>query len=102
MPGEDPAWSPDGSVIALATCPTVVCDPTGYQLTFIHPDGSGAVTVPAITGAHESAWAPDGSRLVVRRAFGGLLVTALYTMNPDGSGVLPLIGSFGYFPSWGP
>jgi hypothetical protein len=102
MPGEDPAWSPDGSVIALATCPTVVCDQTGYQLTFIHPDGSGAVTVAAVTGAHESAWAPDGSRLVVRRALGGLIQGGLFTLNPDGSGMLPLIVSFGFLPSWGP
>lgn len=102
MPGEDPAWSPDGSVIALATCPTVVCDPEGYRLTLIHPDGTGAVTLDAVTGAHEPAWAPDGSRIAVRRAFPGAIPGGIYTLNPDGSGIVHLSGPTGNLPSWGP
>jgi hypothetical protein len=102
MPGEDPAWSPDGSVIALATCPTVVCDPDGYQLTLIHPDGTGAVVLAPVTGAHEPAWAPDGSRIALRREMPGHLPGGIYTINPDGSGIVHLSGPSGNFPSWGP
>jgi dipeptidyl aminopeptidase/acylaminoacyl peptidase len=102
MPGEDPAWSPDGSVIALATCPTVVCDPDGYRLTLIHPDGSGAATLDAVTGAHEPAWAPDGSRIALRREMPENLFGGIYTVNPDGSGIVHLLSPSGYLPSWGP
>jgi Tol biopolymer transport system component len=51
----DPAWSPDGSTIALTT-------PAG-QIALVGADGSGSPLTPPPGAARAPAWSPDGTRL---------------------------------------
>jgi TolB protein len=77
--GTDPAWSPDGSLIASSTCKIVVSA----------PDGSGAheiTTPPAKQCDLHPSWSPDGSQIVFSR--GQTDITAdLYVVNADGTGL---------------
>jgi tricorn protease-like protein len=77
--GNEPAWSPDGSLIASSTCKIVVSA----------PDGSGAHTIttpPAKQCDAHPSWSPDGSKIVFSR--GHIDVTAdLYVVNADGTGL---------------
>ncbi|HEX3454124.1 MAG TPA: hypothetical protein VHS03_05825 [Gaiellaceae bacterium] len=77
--GNEPAWSPDGSLIASSTCKIVVSAPDGT--------GSHAITTPPAKqcDSHPS-WSPDGSQIVFSR--GQTDVTAdLYVVNADGTGL---------------
>jgi TolB protein len=77
--GSEPAWSPDGSMIASTTCKIVVSA----------RDGSGAHTIttpPAKQCDSHPSWSPDGSQIVFAR--GETNVTDdLYVVNADGSGL---------------
>jgi TolB protein len=75
----DPAFSPSGSRIAVAT---------GRGLGFMDADGGNYSELPPLAGpAYEPAWAPDGRRLV----FGaGGEAEDLYAVNRDGTGVRQL------------
>jgi Big-like domain-containing protein/WD40 repeat protein len=108
-PGEDPVWSPDGTVIAMATCPSP-CDQDDYQVSFIHPDGSGLTTATALRGVHQPAWSRDGSKLAVRviifPSIGIPAQSNLWSLNADGSGPVQLsehlTGPGDHLPTWGP
>ena len=64
----EPAWSPDGSLLAVAQAGSVYT---------IRPDGSHPQLV--LRDASQPAWSPDGKRLFVERT--GVLMT----VRPDGS-----------------
>src|SRR5207248_1918243 len=53
VPTGDPAWSPDGKQIVIAS----------GGLTVVRPDGTrvGGIAVPAGTTASAPAWSPDGT-----------------------------------------
>ena len=77
--GDEPAWSPDGSLIASSTC----------KIGVSAPDGSGARTItspPAKQCDSHPSWSPDGSQIVFSR--GQTDVTGdLYVVNADGTGL---------------
>jgi hypothetical protein len=75
----DPAWSPDGRVIAYARSlhegtPTIV---------LVRPDGSGA---RPLTQGRSPSWSPDGKRLAF--ALGG----SVYEIRADGRGRKRILG----------
>lgn len=95
----DPAWSPDGSTILFVRSKSDVegLNPPGYTPGSPTPD---VISMVALDGnrrigseVHEIGmvdlavqdleWSPDGTRLL----FSG---TAIYTMKPDGTQVVPL------------
>lgn len=104
--GGDPAWSPDGSRIAFSS------NQGGpFGIFVMNADGSGItrLTTPDYSDA-QPAWSPDGVKIAFARAeccsyddFGFVtgLVSNIYVMNADGSGVTRLI-SDGSDPAWSP
>jgi TolB protein len=54
--GSEPAWSPDGRMIAFGR---------GTQLWVMNADGTDARALEGVRGA-EAAWAPDGKRIVFK------------------------------------
>jgi Tol biopolymer transport system component len=76
--GGRPAWSPDGTLLALA------CGPHG--LCTAHADGTGLTTL-ATDSAHFPAWSPDGTRILfeIDRRSQGSDGPNLYSIGIDGS-----------------
>jgi hypothetical protein len=92
---QDPAWSPDGSLIAFAAS---VQSDYAWEIFLIGADGSDLRRVTAYDGYDMGpVWSPDGSMIAFtsdrfrgpdrREHQGGLP----YVMNVDGSGVRPLL-----------
>jgi TolB protein len=94
------AWSPDDSRFAWAAW-----DVDSWNEVFvINADGTGLTNISNNPNQPDDdpAWSPDGRRIAFFSSRGG--VFGIYTMNPDGTGVQPLIvgpGSNAY-PSWSP
>jgi Tol biopolymer transport system component len=76
-PGRVPAWSPDGSTIALET---------GFDISLVNPDGTGLRHLPAQGYVYGPVWSPDASKL----AFTG--GNSNYVINADGTGLKQLPG----------
>jgi hypothetical protein len=97
-----PAWSRDGQRLAYGGAPSAYGSP--YWVYISRPDGSNLVEVPA--GLLEMArptWSPD----VVHLTFNGTLTEggwpAVFVVNADGSGRVPLTGAENAFaPEWRP
>jgi Tol biopolymer transport system component len=104
----DPAWSPDGQALVFSS--------TRYGRLNVYsmgPDGRGLRRVTsALAQEFEPAWSPDG-RLIVfasgRDGAGGPLgprglPSSLYTVRPDGSGLVRLTRTPSYDgdPTWAP
>ena len=95
-----PAWAPDGSMIAFVG-PGEPDDagprssPTS-DVWVVRADGSDLRQVTDLPGAVAGPiWSPDGTRLAfTHELFGdmGAWSTALYVVNPDGTGLTALTG----------
>lgn len=89
-PGVDPAWSPDGSVIAYAR---TVGNHT--QIKLRSPDGSGAskVITAGACDHNEPTWSPDGAYIGFVANCGHTLdskIWNLFVIRKDGSGLQQL------------
>ena len=112
---EQPAFSPDGKLLAYVT------DESGNLDIVVQPLGGGAPIRVAATGADEAqpAWSPDGTKLAFcsARDHGGRLNFAIgqwaLTELVDGRGgdlfIVPALGGTavklvedGYYPAWSP
>lgn len=90
----EPAWAPDGSVIAYIHGDTVM-ETTGLYL--INPDGSNKRIIFAGISAHSPSWSPDG-RWIAFANYG-----QIYKIKANGDSLTQLTteGS-NYFPDWSP
>src|SRR5438445_7883429 len=87
-----PAWSPDGSSIAVGR---IVCEPgtempycggaPGFLETVQVADGSSKRLVSVASGLSMPLWSPDGRRIAYTDD------TGLYVVGADGSGALRLV-----------
>lgn len=95
-----PAWSPDGSTILFSRSRTVFVD-GAYDLYAMNADGSRQRRLLKFRSG-EAAWSPDGSRIAFASARSGR--PEIYTMRPNGTGVIRLTRSGGqsYGPTWSP
>lgn len=101
----EPAWSPDGRLIAFASGRD---DPENLQLYIMNADGSNQHPLFPSLQAWDNwtpAWSPDGKRIAFQtnrdvRANG----FDIYVVNADGSNERPLITGPGnqYHLSWSP
>jgi TolB protein len=103
-----PAWSPDGTRLAL------VSDWFAYDFVFdiylINADGSGFTALTNDIFDHvdylRPSWSPNGAKIAVeitKTAGFDQYVTELGVMNPDGSGLTPVIAAVtGTKNSWSP
>jgi len=92
-PGITPAWSPDGSSLALALATGIIVIPT---------DGP----VRRLTNRPfdlEPTWSPDGKRIAFRRGRSGQ-DAEIYVINADGTGLRRLTHTSGTAaaPAWSP
>ena len=81
---ERPSWSPDGSSLLFARNDTIL------SADVVSGDAH-VLGVPGLHGISEPRWSPDGTHI----AFLAPLVqlTAIYTMDADGSNITPLLAA---------
>lgn len=81
----EPAWSPDGSVIAFTKSTPHPDESSDTDIYLIDPDGTGLVNITRTPGFWENspAWSPDGARIMFQAYAGS--VSGLYVMNADGT-----------------
>jgi Tol biopolymer transport system component len=93
--GTNPAWSPDGSLIAFA-------DWKGINV--VAPDGSGLRTVVSaeVSQAAWPAWSPDGRRIAYMIQGRDNARHGIYVVDLDGGEPMRLTRQWDAFPSWGP
>jgi TolB protein len=79
-----PAWSPDGSVIAFTSETRHRDGGSASDIYLIDPDGTDLVNLTRTPELWESspAWSPDGTRILFQAAGTS---SGLYVMNADGT-----------------
>jgi Tol biopolymer transport system component len=106
-PASDPAWSPDGQMIAFAfRCrPRCGLNPgVGEPIYVVNADGSGPRNLtPKPVGAHsDPAWSPDGRKIAFVSDRNGN--SEVYVMNANGKDQRNLTRNpaFDADPAWSP
>jgi Tol biopolymer transport system component len=89
-PDFQPAWSPDGSLIAFVSLHTDVSHLD--QIFTIDPVSGERRQLTDVEGGNPQApaWSPDGSRIAFHVVYGGALDSELFVMNADGTNVVKL------------
>jgi hypothetical protein len=91
--GQDPAWSPDGSLVAFTR---------NYSTIYLaRPDGSDVhpLLPPPFASSPPFSWSPDGKRVAFQGSDG------IDAVNVDGSGRVTVVPSQSfntYAPAWSP
>ncbi|MGZ8607707.1 MAG: TolB family protein, partial [Actinomycetota bacterium] len=79
-----PAWSPDGTTIALVRSAPTGQGPYGLLVTDVTQPELRAVT-PADIGAARPDWSPDGRRIAFAGVMGETPESGIYVVNADGT-----------------
>jgi TolB protein len=99
-----PAWSPDGSVIAFTGETAHGDGSTDRDVYLINPDGTGLVNITRTPTQWEESptWSPDGRRILFQ--MWGSPTSGLYVMNADGTQRKRLTSDdiFAHRGSWSP
>ena len=103
-----PSWRADGRKIAFTSNRVTAANPEGdFEIFAMNADGSHPVQLTSnALDDEDSAWSPDGSRIVFQRDFdpvAGEVDRDLYTMRADGTDQRNLTNSPGVEdgePSW--
>src|SRR3954452_5195686 len=88
----NPSWSPDATSLAFE------CGDNSMRIATVRLDGTGLVALSP-TVVRNPAWSPDGSKIAYTNE------RDIYTMNPDGSGVVNVthtVSGFTGRPAWSP
>jgi TolB protein len=98
-PNAAPAWSPDGSRIALAD--------GGGEIKIVNADGGGVTTVnaAAVSNGGRVDWSPDGRLLVFAGVPSGDSQSELFTIGVDGTRLTQITHTIDRnesSPSWSP
>jgi Tol biopolymer transport system component len=110
--GDPPAWSPDGSLIAVSTSlngrlDVITGNRPGRDLYVVSADGTGErrLTQSAERGVADRGptWSPDANRLAFETYDRDKASeTALYTVNADGRCEMRVAAVGGWRPVWQP
>jgi hypothetical protein len=97
-----PAWSPDGSTIALTVCAYAwdSCYPNS-SIGLVNPDGSGFRTIATGGSFAQPTWSPDGSTIAFAKSSCRDCASAIHYVTRDGS-ASGLFVVDGHSPAWRP
>ena len=102
--GSSPAWSPDGTTIAVVRShPTVATN----EIWLMNSDGTNERPVTVRSDVDEASdydpdWSPDGDEIVFARAYPRR--SDIYVIRPDGSSLRKVTKAPGFdsSPAWSP
>jgi Tol biopolymer transport system component len=97
-----PAWSPDGSTIAVTVCAYAWdnCYPNS-TIGLVNPDGSGFRTIADAGSFARPTWSPDGHTIAFAKSSCRTCASAIHYVTRDGS-ASGLLVSDGHSPAWRP
>lgn len=103
-PDFQPAWSPDGTLIAFVSLHTDVSH--FDQIFTVDPLTDERTQLTHVEGGNPQApaWSPDGTRIAFHVVYGGAVDAELFVMNADGTHLVQLTDdtSEDSDPAWSP